>query len=510
MECKITADRLVTDCTALDSSVEHAVDTDFTLPDYCPDIGRIFKCSAQTRVSSRSVKGGVLRIEGTTKLDVCYLDSASRKIACFSKDIPFGKEMSAPDCPDGAKARISVRTDYMNCRAISQRKVDVHGALTVRAMINERKTKQIVTDVQGSGVKLRMTKRTVSVPVGNAQSNISVSEALDLSEEKPAIASILSADGEFCVSDVRTIANKVIVKGDLLLKILYRSDTDSNAESMSYTVPFNNFFDVSGADDGCVCDVSVGKAFTDISLRTDSDGEYRRIQAEVNADCDVAVYRQTEISAATDAYSTQCELALEREKITLKRYCSAVKERFIDRQSIAFDTSQLSLVKDITCRAGNASFRFAGGKAEAEIPVIATMLCENTDGDYELHEFPMTARGEFGIPEGCFSPEINPSVHVRGCSFSMTSGKIDIATELEVGACVYDGSELICITSVSPDESKQKRFDSEPAVVLYFADAGEDLWDIAREHNTSVERIKEENGLEYDETAEPCMLIVTA
>ena len=36
---------------------EQPVDVDFTLPDYCPDISKIFKCKAVSRISSKSMNG---------------------------------------------------------------------------------------------------------------------------------------------------------------------------------------------------------------------------------------------------------------------------------------------------------------------------------------------------------------------------------------------------------------------------------------------------------------------
>lgn len=509
MESKISSDRILINETIYEGASEQAVDTDFTLPDFCPDIGKIFRCDAAARVTTKSVSNGTLKLEGTTRLTVFYLDSTDKKLACCSKDIPFAKEISVGECPDGVKASVRMRTDYMNCRAVSQRKVDIHGAVTAVIKIASAKSSEIISDAQGGGVKLRQMIRQVSMPVGNAMSQLSISEALELSDGKPPIASILNTSAAFCVSDVRPIANKVIVKGDLLLKVLYRADTDSGAESMEYTIPFNQFFDVTGADDSCVCDFFVGSGYADIGLRTDSDGEYRRMQADVKADCEIKVYRQNEISVITDAYSTQCELQLERKLMEMKKLCANINDRFISRDSIDMDTSELGSVKDVTCTAEIPKVSFGSDTADIEIPINAYVLIEDKDGCYDLKELSFTAHNELKLPNGCKNPSANAYVQVRSVSFSLTSGRIDVSTELEINAAVYDNIDVACVSSITPDDTKPKRADSTPAIVLYFADAGEDLWSIARDHNTSVEKIREENELDEDTITEPKLLLVT-
>ncbi len=509
MECKISADRILVNETVYEGTAEQAVDTDFTLPDFCPDIGKIFKCDAAARLTSKNVKNGKLHLEGTTKLTVYYLDSVDKKLACCTRDIPFSKEIAVGECPDSSKASVRIRTDYMNCRAVSQRKVDIHGAFSIMVNITISKMNEIVSDAQGGGVKLRQMERQISSPVGSVFSQLSVSEALELSDGKPPIASILSANAAFCVSDIRSIANKVIVKGDMLLKILYRADTDSSAESMEYTIPFNQFFDVTGADDACVCDFFTGESYADIGLRTDSDGEYRRIQADVKADCEIRVYRHTDVSLVTDAYSTQCELVIERKPVKAKKMCSNSIERFVTREKVEIDTSDISAVKDITCRAQTPEITFPGERALMRIPVTATVLTENSEGQYELREVSFISENEVTLPEGCRKPFANICVQVRNTAYSLSVSGIEITVELEASAVFFDDIDISCISSIKPDDSRPKKAENLPAIVLYYADAGEDLWGIAREHNTSVEKIREENGLCEDVLSEPRLLLVT-
>ena len=45
-------------------------------------------------------------------------------------------------------------------------------------------------------------------------------------------------------------------------------------------------------------------------------------------------------------------------------------------------------------------------------------------------------------------------------------------------------------------------------LTVYFADAGEEIWDIARRYNTTVEAVEQENGITGETVAQKCMLLI--
>ena len=62
------------------------------------------------------------------------------------------------------------------------------------------------------------------------------------------------------------------------------------------------------------------------------------------------------------------------------------------------------------------------------------------------------------------------------------------------------------ISSIETGE-EIKRDCEDSVITVYFASKGERLWDIAREHNTSVGLIKSLNSVAEDKLEKDCMLI---
>ena len=58
------------------------------------------------------------------------------------------------------------------------------------------------------------------------------------------------------------------------------------------------------------------------------------------------------------------------------------------------------------------------------------------------------------------------------------------------------------------DEEKPKEKDKTAALTIYYADNGEELWDIAKKYGTSVEKIKTENEIDSDKIQNKNMLFI--
>ena len=72
MEEKILKTDVFVNDTVFNESTEQPIDVDFTLPDFCPDISKIFKCRAVSRISSKSMNGKNITADGAVSITVLY------------------------------------------------------------------------------------------------------------------------------------------------------------------------------------------------------------------------------------------------------------------------------------------------------------------------------------------------------------------------------------------------------------------------------------------------------
>ena len=89
MECKAAGESVFAKEVLFEGNCEQAVDTELTLPDYCPDIGKLLKCRLVPMIMSRHVNFDSLVVEGTARISVIYLDDRDKKLRCCDRDYPF-------------------------------------------------------------------------------------------------------------------------------------------------------------------------------------------------------------------------------------------------------------------------------------------------------------------------------------------------------------------------------------------------------------------------------------
>ena len=92
-------------------------------------------------------------------------------------------------------------------------------------------------------------------------------------------------------------------------------------------------------------------------------------------------------------------------------------------------------------------------------------------------------------------------------SYRLTGGEIELKAEILLTAEVYELQTYKFITDIEEDTARPKEKDTA-ALCIYFADTGEKLWDIACRYCTSVNAIRDENGLAGDTVETRGMLLI--
>ena len=88
---------------------------------------------------------------------------------------------------------------------------------------------------------------------------------------------------------------------------------------------------------------------------------------------------------------------------------------------------------------------------------------------------------------------------ITSCSFSFTQTQsIEVKIEYRLEGCIFIPFQENAICDLRLCEDQPIVRESTAALVIYYADQGERIWDIARKYCTSVSAIKEENELSED------------
>lgn len=498
--------------TVYDGCQEQPVDLDINLPDYCTDIQRILKCQIYPRITSRSISGDRLLLEGDYTVRVFYLDSEGTGIRCYDASDSFSAEIPLKQQADNAQIHAFPRVEYINCRATSPRRLDVHGAFSVCAKVVCMGENEVVGNIEGDDVEQQKNTVTVNRLVGFSQQQFGIDEILELGSGKPAADSIMRSNAFATLQDFKVAAGKLMVRGEVSVKFLYSSVAENqenqSAETMEYTVPFSQMLDCDGVTEDSVCDVKLNVVGMDVQIKNDYSGDKTFFDVQVKLFASASAYQKCSVTMVNDAYSKKYDLNINSRQKTMENLNELVGDTYVSQNSLTLEGDKVSKVVDIWNEMGsvNASVESDRLMFRGKFSLCVLALNEENKPFY----FERLLDFEYGRAYSGESQntKCTADVSVAGVSYRITGTGIDVKTELRLSASVYSQIGYRVITEVTADETKPLERDAAAALCIYYADAGENLWDIARTYRTSEEAIRQENNISGESVENRGMLLV--
>lgn len=484
--------------TVFQGSSEQALDLDFTLPDYCQDIEKILKCRMCPSVISQNISGDTLSVEGITVIRLYYLDAKKQAVRCCEHTSPFSSSFAVKNASQDMTAMIQLKSNYLNCRALSPRRLDIHGAFSVCAKVIKKAEAEYCTSLEGNDIQQKSHSEMVSTLCGIGQQQFSVSEVLDIGQGKSSPESILRSDLSLRMSTPKAITDKLMLKGEAVLHILYITDIESGSQdTMTFNIPFNQVIDVQGITENSRNFIRTEIMNYDISLKSEYDESSTLITLDAKLCATVCSYEDRNIHLIDDAYSTLYELELGIKPVSLTSLLTELDSTHSVKTEIKTDTSQITKIMDIwgdsVTNIANIDHDQLHLKGKFNCCILA--LDENQVPFYlekpvEFHFAPELSEKIAGNIEAV------TEIDISSLNFRITGDNtIEVKAELLVKGCIFRTVSCKSVISAEADENRIRTKDKTAALTLYYADEGEELWKIASQYCTSAEAIQMENHL---------------
>ena len=173
-----------------DGVTEQPLECDVLLPDYCPDISKILRCEVVPSLLSHVVSGDKLPIDGMAVAHLYYL-SEDGCIRHAEYKIPYTKVIELRTAPQNPSVTISQTVDYFNCRAVSPRRLDMRGAVSINVRVTSQVEEEVVSG--SSDARLQLCREAVENTriIPQVVRQATVHEEMSLGSGKPNIGNVV-------------------------------------------------------------------------------------------------------------------------------------------------------------------------------------------------------------------------------------------------------------------------------------------------------------------------------
>ena len=492
--------------TVYDQEVEQPLECDALLPDYCPDIVKMLTCRVDTGILSTALNGERLTIEGVALVHVYYASSAAG-ICHTEYKIPFTRSVELRESPLAPMITVTPQVNYLNCRAVNQRRIDIRGAITLAVRIQSARQESVVGDAQGGGLHLRKSPVRVMGILCRTEAGFALREELECGYGKPPVGTVIRSGARIHLQDYKVIAGKIIAKGELLLHIAYRPVDSDALEIMRYSLPISQILDCEGADEDSRCAIRMMVASWEVTPQMDSMGEYRGFVLEAQCKALITAHSQNEMLLAEDCFSTLCEAKTQLRRLPFAHLNHMLAETILHKFSMDLPES-IDTVLDMWCEATDTHWKQEDGGLRLSAHMTVSLFARTAEG--EILYFENTTVVEYRLATSADAAHIrfDPVCDVLSLDYTLTgSAQLDVRAEVALQGCLYETLWQEVLGDIRLEETAPKA-PPRSGLVLYFAAAGESVWDIAKLYNTAPARIREENALESDMLGEKTMLLI--
>ena len=513
MELKVFKDTIASYGGRWETRLELPVETEILIPDYLPAVFKIVKCLITPVVLQNRVAAGRWQSEGYLRCTVYYqseepgtrLLRTEQKFA-FEKsvELPAGQYVEGP-------AQVWGETEYCNCRAVSEHRIDLRGAYLLCAAVAVRKETELLTALADCGIEqYTRTMQGLQCAVTEEKTlTAETSAALPGSGE-----TVLDITGSFAPGNVTLATGQASVQGTLQIQICSQNADSGELTVRSRDIPVQQTLDLPGADEADAPLIR-GEVLACTLSADDGAGE---ASLSITWKLRIELWRGVEHTVVADAYSTLCKTQ------TVQTEC-----RLLQKTADLAGHIPVSIEDDLPDADGTVLGCFVTLGALCAVPADGDKAETHVklQGKGTAHVFLSDARGELTCYDKAFTwqpdilcpgaadaawPSVGASV-VRIAS-SKNGARLRVDVEIELSGALLQARNFAALCGVEPGEAYD---DSDgPALYIYYARQGERIFDIAKRYHARARDLAAANRLDANgetpqtTTEAACLLIPAA
>jgi hypothetical protein len=490
--------------TVYDGKLEQGVDGDITLPEYCPDILRILKCGMEPSIHAVQTAGERVSIEGSARITVLYAGEGGA-LQSFEQSYPFSRSADIGGLNDQCAVTARARAEYANARAVSPRRLDIHGMLTIPLQARRRREDAVLTGVSGGGMQTLAGQVNLSSQEALHAVSFPLSEVIEIEPGAPAVDQIVLRRASAVATEVKAIKNKLLVKGSLELRVVYRSRGAKEPVQVLHTMPISQIIEAPGVSEVTSNTLRLRVSSIEAAPKADGSGEARLLEVSARVSTEVRAYNTVELSVVKDAYSTRGGITLEKRRLESRQLIESFRESFSARES--FDiTGGVQGLQLLTGELLPAEIAVKDGAVATAGKLKAHAVYIDGDGKAATIEKELSFSFRRALKKAAPGALAEVELGLLSVQGSVSGDTLEVRAELAACGDVFLVETRSVVGAVSQDEDCVAPRRSP--LTIYFAAAGEPLWEIAKRYRTTVDAVRQENELASDSATSGQMLLI--
>lgn len=484
------------------TDIQLTFDDDFNVPDIKPDIYKIIKEQSEIHISEAKASNGKIMMRGALRFNILYLSEDDMpSLHNMMGEIMFEELVNMDNISDQDIVEVKWDIEDLNTSLINSRKISVKSIVCFTFYIEDIYDEETAVALEGDeSVQYQNKRIDITQLAVNKKDTLRIKDEVILPSSKPNIFELLYYDMTLRNTEERFLHDKMNIKGEIGIFLLYVGEEDNVIQYYESEVPFSEVIDCSGCTEDMIPDVDIRIQGKEMEIRPDSDGEERNLGIELVLDLFIKGYEDEEIEILKDMYSTNKELIkipgeAQYERLLVKNHS---KNRVVDQVRLGSNEPRILQINNASGSIKVDDIILAENGVEVN-GIIETQILYLTDDDRipvnSLRSvIPFTQMIEArGINEKS-RYQVKPSIEQISVTM-LDSEEIEIKATVNLSIIVFDSIVEPIITDMRVEEIDLNTLQNMPSIIGYIVKAGDTLWKIAKKYYTTVDTLREMNDI---------------
>lgn len=464
------------------------VEQDILVPDTKPDVMQIISVNVVPYVSNVDVFDEKLNVSGNLNYFIIYkVSDGNYGVRGVFVSYPFSENLNVKGLKKGMNVIVKPRAKNVISSLPNERKILVKTELEFDICVKDYDNVRLVTDFEyDKDLEKKLVTDTFSNIKVNKRSIIASKDDVLLPKEASDLFEILRVDSKIKNTEIKESFNKIMLKGDILMNIIYLAENkEDGVRSTEIVVPFTGMVEIENINDKSKFDIEYLVQDLNISLNRDITTT-KALNIDYKIEADVTMYEREEIAYIEDFYSQYENLEYNERNVDIIKDFSKTECLIDVKESVSGIFNNQKLI-DCSCDLNSLNYSINSNIIKVNGNVKASILLQNIEtGEIESKSLDILIDKEARDDNINLSMKNDIKISLKDCKMVQNEENLEIMLTIKLEVCSSLEGSVKIVENLSTKKIDTTDLDS---MNIYIVKENDNLWNIAKKYKTSVENI---------------------
>jgi len=471
------------------------IEQDLLVPDTKPDAIKIINVTVNPYVTDTEVMDNKVKVTGKINYYVIYrTNETNMGTRGLYVSLPYTQVLSVKGVKKDTDVRVKPLVKNVIYSLPNERKISIKTEVMFKIKALECSYVELIQNfLPEHKVETKLNKCEFNNLIKNKYNIIASKEDIMLPKECDDFYELLKIEPTIGNTEYKESYNKIMVKGDILVNVLYLVDNqNTDIKKVTLEIPFSGMIEMDNISDKSK--FSLDFVINDFNIRPNTEmSATKTMSVEFQIGVYVNMFEQEEISYVDDFYSEEKELKYEKVVKRAVRDENVIIKNIDVKETLNNVLPGNTKLLDYTIDTSYIVLKQIGNNVNIEGNIKIGILVQNLDTlEIENKVVDVLVNEEFLIDE--IKPDTNISLKITAdkANISQSGNDMDIKLKLNLDIKSENIVDLSIADKIEESDLNLANLDS---MNIYIVKPKDNLWSIAKKYNTTVDKIVQTNDI---------------